>query len=72
MRSITFSQLRIARRLDQLEAWLRDGGSVELLYYKRVVAHFVPRKPWPFIEEEEALFAKKRCDHKRKEKPTAA
>ena len=57
MHSITFSQLRVARCLDLLEAWLRAGETVELLYYKRVVAHFVPAISWPFTDEEEAFDA---------------
>jgi hypothetical protein len=51
MNSITFSQLRIAKYLDQLEAWLIAGETVELRYYKRIVAHFIPSRPWPFPEE---------------------
>jgi hypothetical protein len=72
MRSITFSQLRVARCLDDLEAWLRAGETVELLYYKRVVAHFVPAIPWPFPDEEEALYAEKKRNRSKRRKPTAA
>jgi uncharacterized protein (DUF1684 family) len=72
MHSITFSQLRIAKCLDQLESWLRAGETVELLYYKRVVAHFVPTIPWPFTDEEEALYAKEKRYRQRKKSPTAA
>jgi len=72
MHSITFSQLRIAKCLDQLEAWLRAGETVELLYDRRVVAHFVPAKPWPFTEEEEALDAEKKRNRQKRRKPTAA
>ena len=72
MHSITFSQLRISNCLDQLEAWLRAGETVELLYRSRVVAHFVPRKPWPFTEEEEALSVKKKRNRAKTRKPTAA
>jgi antitoxin (DNA-binding transcriptional repressor) of toxin-antitoxin stability system len=70
MHFITFGQLRIARCLDQLEAWLRAGETVELLRHKRVVAHFVPAIPRPFTEEEEALYAEKKRDRQRKKKPT--
>ena len=72
MHSITFSQLRVAKCLDQLEAWLKAGKTVELLYYKRVVAHFVPAIPWPFTDEEETLYAKKKRERVRTRKTTAA
>jgi len=72
MHSITFSQLRVSKCLDQLEAWLRAGETVELLHYRRVVAHFVPAKPWPFTEEEEALDAEKKRNRQKRRKPTAA
>jgi hypothetical protein len=51
MHSISFSQLRIAKCLDQLEAWLNAGETVELRYYKRLVAHFIPAKSRPFPDE---------------------
>jgi hypothetical protein len=66
MHSITFTQPRIARCLDQSEASLRTGETVELLRLKRMVAHFVPRNPWPFTDEEETLDAKEKRDHNRK------
>lgn len=55
MLSIPFSQLRVAKNLDQLGEWLRAGETVALLYRKRVVAHFIPAKPWPLPDEEDVL-----------------
>jgi hypothetical protein len=72
MHSITFSQLRVARCLDQLEAWLRAGETVELVYYKRVIAHFVPAIPSPFADEEEALNAGKKRNLPKRRMLTAA
>jgi len=45
MHTITFTQLRIARCIRQLEKWLEAGETVELLYRKRVIAHFIPSAP---------------------------
>jgi antitoxin (DNA-binding transcriptional repressor) of toxin-antitoxin stability system len=52
MHSITFSQLRVAKSLDQLEAWLKAGEKVALLSYGNVVAHFIPAKPRPVSAEQ--------------------
>jgi hypothetical protein len=50
MRSMTFTQLRIVWCLRQLEQWLEAGEQVELLYRKRVIAHFIP-----VAQQEQAL-----------------
>jgi antitoxin (DNA-binding transcriptional repressor) of toxin-antitoxin stability system len=52
MNSITFSQLRVARYLDQLGESLKAGETVALLRYGQVVAHFIPAKLQAASEEE--------------------
>ena len=59
MPSISFSQLRVAKHLDQLGAWLRAGETVAMLYRKRVVAHFIPTKPRQLPEQQDAPNAAK-------------
>jgi antitoxin (DNA-binding transcriptional repressor) of toxin-antitoxin stability system len=49
MPSITLSQLRNSRLLMAL---LKAGETIELRERKRVIAHIIPVRPWPFPDED--------------------
>ena len=49
MQSITLSQLRDTRLIWAL---LKAGESFELRERKRVIAHIIPVRPWPFPDED--------------------
>jgi hypothetical protein len=50
MPSITLSQLRNTRLIWAL---LKAGETIELRERKRVIADFIPIRPWPFPDDEE-------------------
>jgi antitoxin (DNA-binding transcriptional repressor) of toxin-antitoxin stability system len=49
MPSITLSQLRNTRLIWAL---LKAGETIELCERKRVIAHIIPARPWPFPDED--------------------
>jgi len=49
MQSITLSQLRNTRLIWDL---LKAGETIELRERKRVIAHIIPVRPWPFPDED--------------------
>ena len=49
MPSITLSQLRNTRLIWDL---LKAGETIELRERKRVIAHIIPVRPWPFPDED--------------------
>jgi antitoxin (DNA-binding transcriptional repressor) of toxin-antitoxin stability system len=49
MPSITLSQLRNTRLIWDL---LKAGETIELRERKRVIADFIPVRPWPFPDED--------------------
>ena len=52
MPSITLSQLRNTRLLIAL---LKAGETIELRERKRVIAHIIPVRPWPFPDDVDLL-----------------
>jgi antitoxin (DNA-binding transcriptional repressor) of toxin-antitoxin stability system len=52
MPSVTLSQLRNTK---QLIALLKAGETIEIRDRKRVIADFIPARPWPFPDDVDLL-----------------